>query len=266
MGVFNLVYPTSDEYDNEQGYVLGFSAANYSVLAANRTKSSILSQGSYLNISLPLSTELVVQTQHGYSEEANPVGPMLSAAGALNSGGEAAMLKRVFVDPMITYFNNISSTVSQQIYSNITEMSLKSEARREFTFSWLLVPKNNADAEAIVNICNAFREASYPVYTDLPERVYPPPIWAVYIIAAGGYDEELTRNWLGDPLVCVLASVAINKIPLDSTRATYFKVGDSAQPVATALSVVFKEFETGAARPGGRVVSKSEFLINPTGE
>lgn len=265
MGAITYVYPTSGEYDNEQGYVLGFSAADYSVLAANRTRSSILGGGSYLNIALPLSTELVVQTQHGYSEEANPVGPMLSAAGALNSGGEAAMLKRVFVDPMITYFNNISSTVSQQIYSNITEMSLKSEARREFTFSWLLVPKNNADAEAIVKICNAFREASYPIYTNLPERVYPPPIWAVYILTAGGYDSELTTNWLGDPLVCVLASVAINKIPLDSARATYFKVGDAAQPVATALSVVFKEFETGAARPGGRVVSKSEFLNNPTG-
>lgn len=256
----NLYYPTSDEYDNEQGYVLGFSAANYSVLADRRTRSHILNQGNYLNIGLPLSTQLLIQTQHGYSEQANPVGPLLSAAGALNSGGEAAMLKRVFVDPMITYFSNISSTVSQQIYSNITEMSLKSEARREFTFSWLLVPKNNADAIAIVNICNAFREASYPVYADLPERVYPAPIWAIYIMADGGYDEELTRQWLGDPLVCVLASVAINKLPLDSARATYFKVGASAQPVATALSVVYKEFETGAVGTNGRVVSKSEFL------
>jgi len=260
MGVRDLYYPTSTEYDNEQGYVLGFSAADYSVLASQRTRDWILGGGSFLNIGLPLSTELVVQTQHGYSEEANPVGPMLSAAGALNSGGAAAMLKRVFVDPMITYFNNISSTVSQQIYSNITEMSLKSEARREFTFSWLLVPKNSADAAEIVDICNAFREASYPIFADLPERVYPPPIWAIYIMAAEGIDMGLTRNWLGDPLVCVLASVAVNKLPLDSTRPTYFKEGDAGQPVATALSVVFKEFETGAAIPGGKVVSKSEFL------
>jgi hypothetical protein len=263
MGTTDLYYPTSDEYDIEQGYVLGFSAAPYSVLASERTRDHILADGAYLNIALPLPTELVVQTQDGYSEEANPVGPMLSAAGALNSGGEAAMLKRVFVDPMVTYFNNISSTVSQQMYSNITEMSLKSEARREFTFSWLLVPKNKQDADAITNICNYFREASYPVYADLPERVYPAPIWAIYILAAdsNGADDTLTRNWLGDPLVCVLAAVAVNKLPLDSTRPTYFKNNDgTVDPVATALSVVFKEFETGAAIPGGRVVSKSEFL------
>jgi hypothetical protein len=261
MGTTDLYYPTIDEYDNEQGYVLGFSAAPYSVLASERTRGYILGESAYLNIALPLPTELVVQTQHAYSEEANPVGPMLSAAGALNSGGEAAMLKRVFVDPMVTYFNNISSTVSQQMYSNITEMSLKSEARREFTFSWLLVPKNKDDADAITNICNYFREASYPVYADLPERVYPAPIWAIYIIASEGIDVSLTRNWLGDPLVCVLSSVAVNKIPLDSTRPTYFKNNDgTVDPVATALSVVFKEFETGAAIPGGRVVSKSEFL------
>jgi hypothetical protein len=147
------------------------------------------------------------------------------------------------------------------MYSNITEMSLKSEARREFTFSWLLVPKNKDDATAITNICNYFREASYPVYADLPERVYPAPIWAIYILAAEGIDDSLTRNWLGDPLVCVLAAVAVNKLPLDSTRPTYFKNNDgTVDPVATALSVVFKEFETGAAIPGGRVVSKSEFL------
>lgn len=255
-----LYYPTSAEYDNEQGYVLQFYAGSYSVLAFERTR-TFITNSPYLTIGMPLPTELLVATEHAYSEEANPVGPMLSAAGALNSGGEAAMLKRVFVDPMITYFNNISSTVSQQTYSNITEMSLKSEARRVFTFSWLLVPKNLDDAIEITRICNAFREASYPVYSDLPERIFPAPLWTLNIGADGGIDDDLTRNWLGDPLVCVLVSVGINKLPLDSSRATYFKGPDgSVQPVATSLSVVFKEFETGASNSSGVIVSKSEFL------
>jgi hypothetical protein len=252
----NLKYPITPEYDREQGYVIGFCAKQYSVRANERTRSWI-KDGPYLNIYLPIPGELVVQTAHGYSEEANPVGPMLTAAGALNSGGDINLLRRVFVDPMLTYFSNISSTTSQQMYSNITELSLKSEARREFEFGWLLIPKNECDAQQISEIANVFREASYPVYADLPERIYPPPIWALYIANAVGEVPALTRNWLGDPMPCVLASISVNKVPLDSKRVTYFTDG---QPIATAISVLFKEFETGAIGPGGFVYSKSEYL------
>jgi hypothetical protein len=256
--ITNLKYPITQQYDREQGYVIGFSAADYSVRADQRTRDSIIAERSYLNIVLPIPGELVVQTAHGYSEEANPVGPMLTAAGALNSGGDINLLRRVFVDPMLTYFSNISSTTSQQMYSNITELSLKSEARREFEFGWLLIPKNECDAQQISAIANAFREASYPVYADLPERIYPPPIWALYIGNRTAPQPGLTRDWLGDPMPCVLVSVSVNKVPLDSKRVTYFTDG---QPIATAISVLFKEFETGAIDPQTRVVlSKSEYL------
>ncbi len=253
-----LSYPLNQQYDSEQGYVIVFDAANYSVRASERTREAVSGGGNnFLTIVMPIPGDLVIQTAHGYSEEANPVGPMLSAAGALNSGGNINLLKRVFVDPMLTYFSNISSTTTQQMYSNITEMSLKSEARREFEFGWLLIPKNQADAIAISNICNAFREASYPVYADQPERVFPPPIWRLQIAGIDGTSPGLTRNWLADPLVCILASVSINKVPLDSKRVTYFTDG---QPVATALSVLYKEFETGAVDNTRFVVSKSEYI------
>jgi hypothetical protein len=258
---FNLKYPITQQYDKEQGYVIGFSAAPYSVRASERTRSAIIGGGNTItNIIMPIPGELVVQTAHAYSEEANPVGPMLTAAGALNSGGDINLLRRVFVDPMLTYFSNISSTTSQQMYSNITELSLKSEARREYEFGWLLIPKNQCDAIYIQAIANAFREASYPVYADLPERIYPPPIWAMYISDEIEPNPDLTRNWLGDPMPLVLASVSVNKVPLDSKRVTYFTDG---QPVATAISVLFKEFETGAIGPGGFVYSKSEYLSLP---
>jgi hypothetical protein len=253
-----LQYPlVGSEYNLEQGYVLGFQAAPYSVLSDLRTRSGIGSRA-FLNITMPIPGNLVTQTQHAFSEEANPVGPLLTAASAVNSGGEAALLKRLFIDPMLTYVSNISSTTSQQMYSNITELSLKSEARREFEFGWLLIPKNSGEAKAISLIANAFREASYPVYSDLPERIYPPPLWKIYIADAGGERGPLTRDWLGDPMPCVLLSTSVNKVPLDSNRPTYFTNG---QPFATAISVIFKEFETGAINPSnGFVESKSEYL------
>ena len=244
----------SGSYIGEQGYSIRMYAKEYSVLAGLRTRNAIAA-APFHTITLPIPGNLVTQTQHGYSEEANPVGPMLTAAGALNSGGTANLLKRVFIDPMLTYFSNISSTTTQQMYSNITELSLKSEARREFEFGWLLIPKNETEATAVANICNVLREASYPVYAGGPERIYPPPIWTLRIAASNGDDLGLTRDWLGDPMPCVLAGISVNKVPLDSNRPTYFTNG---QPFATALSVIFKEFETGAIGNGGFVISKSE--------
>jgi len=254
----SLQYPLlSSDYNLEQGYVLGFQAAPYSVLSDKRTRSGI-GLRSFLNITMPIPGNLVAQTAHAFSEEANPVGPLLTAASAANSGGQAALLKRLFIDPMLTYVSNISSTTSQQMYSNITELSLKSEARREFEFGWLLIPKNQAEARVISDIGNAFREASYPIYSDLPERIYPPPLWKIYVGNSGGENKALTRNWLGDPMPCVLAAISVNKVPLESNRPTYFTTG---QPFATAISVLFKEFETGAINPNtGFVESKSEYL------
>lgn len=253
-----LQYPIiGSDYNQEQGYVLGFQAAPYSVLSARRTRAGI-GANAFLNITLPIPGNLVTQTGHAFSEEANPVGPLLTAASAVNSGSEGALLKRLFIDPMLTYVSNISSTTSQQMYSNITELSLKSEARREFEFGWLLIPKNPAEASVISQIANAFREASYPIYSDLPERIYPPPLWKIYVGNSSGESKSLTRTWLGDPMPCVLVATSVNKVPLESNRPTYFTNG---QPFATAISVLYKEFETGAINPNtGFVESKSEYL------
>ena len=101
----------SGSYIGEQGYSIRMYAKEYSVLAGQRTRNAIAA-APFHTITLPIPGNLVTQTQHGYSEEANPVGPMLTAAGALNSGGTANLLKRVFIDPMLTYFSNISSTTT----------------------------------------------------------------------------------------------------------------------------------------------------------
>ena len=43
----------------------------------------------------------------------------------------------------------------------------------------------------------------------------------------------------------------------NSKRVTYFTDG---QPLATAISVLYKEFETGASDGSGYVISKSEYI------
>ena len=249
-----LQYP---QLNDELFYASMFRAAPYSVLAKERTRRHVNSNP-FVEIVLPIPNSHISSTQQAYSEEANPVGPMLSAAGAANAGGNKKLLKKTFEEPFLMYLKNISSTTSQISYSNITELSLKSEARREFRFSWFLVPKNQRDAESVATICEAFRVNSYPFYAGSAERITPPPLWALSMIPIneGTSSDELTAAWLGSPLVSVLTTVEVNKIPIDAERPTHYYSG---QPVATVLSLVFKEFETGAINSGGLISSKSEY-------
>ena len=247
-------FPTST--GNEVFYGMQFLAAPYSVLAVERTRAWV-GDNSFLDIILPLPNSHINSTQQSYSEEANPVGPMLSAAGLKNAGSMGKLLKKNFEEPFLTYLQNLSSTTTQISFSNITEMSLKSEARREFRFNWFLVPKNQDDALAIATICEAFRVSSYPYYADSAERITPPALWnlSIFSNADVGTVDELSAAWIGAPLVSVLLTVDINKVPIDSERPTFTYTG---QPVATVLSLVFKEFETGAIGSKGEILSKSE--------
>jgi len=230
-----------------------FEAAEYSVLSLDRTRSAI-SARAYDYIQLPLPLGIQIATEHGYSEGANPVGPMLSAAGEANAGSSAALFKRAFIDPVLTVMEGFATTSTQQSFSNITEMSLQSEARREFNLVYLFTPKDFGEAQLITEICDAFRTNSYPTATEVPERILPAPLWRLQVMGEGD-SEYLTRAWFGDPLICVLTNVSINKIPFgEADTARFFQDGS---PMATTLSLKFKEFETGTYY-NGRVVSKSE--------
>jgi len=237
-------------------YGVLFEAAEYSVLAADRTREAIsVRRTDYILLPLPLG--LNISTAHQFSEGPNPVGPMLSAAGEANAGGAGALLKRAFADPIATIAENMNSTSTQQMFSNITEMSLISEARREFKFKYLLVPKTFNENTQIGDICEAFRTASYPLATEVPERVLPPFLWRLQVVGLGD-SAQLSKLWLGDPLVCVLATVEINKIPFgDEDTSRFFQDGG---PMATSLTLIFKEFETGTVY-NGSVYSKSEISV-----
>lgn len=247
-----FIFPLNDT--PEIPYWILFQAAEYNVLAVNRTRSAISSRA-FDYIQLPLPLDINIETSHTFSEGVNPVGPILSAAGEANSpGGRVGLLRRAFLDPILANFEALSSTSTIRRFTNLTEMSLVGEARREFKFGYTMVPKDFNESSAIGDICEAFRVASYPEATSIPERVFPPPLWRIQVIGQGN-SEYLTRQWLGDPLVCVLTNVSINKIPFgEQTPAKFFQDGS---PAATSLTLTFKEFEQGTYK-NGLVFSKSE--------
>jgi hypothetical protein len=101
----------------------------------------------------------------------------------------------------------------------------------------------------------------------LPERSYPQNLWSLYVsrgnvapTVSTSSDEftpgNLTANWLGEPLVCVLQSVVVKKNDEADSIVRYLPNGNSS---VTLLGLLFTEFETGTYFPQFNATwSKSE--------
>lgn len=252
-------------YAAEQPLWLNFFAAPYSLKNNERTRPGVINRA-FAKIQLPLPKEPGYQIAHNYGESNNnPVGPVLSRSGLGNVGGVglgglATQIART-LQPALFYAERMFATSTYRRFSNIAEMSLVSEGRKQYFFQYILVPKNNDESIQIEEIVGTFRKASYPaVASGLPERSYPQNLWALAVtkgngIALGG-EENLTANWLGEPLVCVLNTIIVKKNDDADTVIRYLPNGGSS---VTLLGLVFTEFETGTYVPDVNATwSKSE--------
>jgi len=258
---FNLSYPLGNYY-SEQPLVLRFAVAPYSLLAPKRTRAAILGTENFGNIFLPLPKEPGYQLSHEFGEGSNPVGPQISFASVMNSGGW---------DNMDTLFNRLIAkgtfqeeymyaTSTFRRFTNITEATMVSEARKEYNFEYIFVPKNQYESLEVNSIVGSFRKLSYPQVADgLPERSYPQNLWALEVLNGpnygGGFSENLTADWLGEPLPLVLQSVTVKQNDRSDSIVRYLPSGFSN---FTLLALSFIEFETGSMNSNGALRSKSE--------
>ena len=260
----SYIYP-SGIYRAEQPLFLNFYAANYSLKNFERTRAGVINRA-FAHIQLPMPKEPGYQAVHQFGESnSNPVGPLISRAGLANSGGvniggALNMVARV-LQPALFYHERLFATSTYRRFSNIAEMSMVSEARKQYFFQYILVPKSNEESIAIEEIVGTFRKSSYPTLaSNLPERSYPQNLWALKVtpgngVALGG-EENLTANWLGEPLVCVLQTVIVKKNDDVDSVIRYLPNGGSS---LTLLGLVFTEFETGTYVPEANATwSKSE--------
>ena len=252
-----LIYPLGQS-NAEIPFWCIFSCSSYSVINDKRTRDGI-SANSFLKIALPFTSEPKMTLKHEFSEGTNPVGPVLSMAGLKNTnGGEAALIDRMAA-PAAAFYEASFTTDTYRRFSNVTESTMTSEARRNFSFKYLFVPKNAAESEMVDAIVNSFRNFSYPkVVPSLPERSFPQNLWTITAVSNAANSLYLTSSWLGDPLPCVLTSMEVDKgDPADPV----LKVLPNTRAHTTMLTVSFAEFETGTYAPryqGGRLLSKSE--------
>jgi len=252
-------------YAAEQPLWMNFHAANYSLKNFERTRPGVINRA-FAHIKLPMPKEPGYQASHQYGESnANPVGPLISRAGLANSGGfniggAINMISRV-LQPSLFYHERLFATSTYRRFSNIAEMTMVSEARKQYFFQYILVPKTNEESIGIENIVGTFRKASYPTLaSNLPERTYPQNLWSITVTRGNGVslggDANLTANWLGEPLVCVLNTVIVKKNDDADSVIRYLPNGGSS---LTLLGLVFTEFETGTYVPQANATwSKSE--------
>jgi hypothetical protein len=254
-------------YASEQPLWMNFFTAPYSLINRERTRPGVVSRSQF-HIQLPMPKEPGYNVQHEFGESnSNPVGPILTKAGLANSGGGMNMLERIAA-PAMAYYERVFATSTYRRFSNIAEMSMISEARKQYFFQYVFVPKNNNESIAVEEIVGTFRKCSYPaVASGLPERSYPQNLWAMTVsrgngVALGG-EGNLTANWLGEPLVCVLNTVMVKKNDDADSIIRYLPNGGSS---ITLLGLQFTEFETGTYVPGANAVwSKSEISYNSFG-
>lgn len=252
-------------YASEQPLWMNFFAAPYSLKNVERTRAGVINRAEFQLI-LPMPKEPGYQIQHNFGESNNnPVGPVLTRAGLANSGGfnttgAINMMSRL-LQPALFYHERMFATTTYRRFSNIAEMSMISEGRKQYSFQYIFVPKNAEETIQVENIVGTFRKCSYPaVASGLPERSYPQKLWTLAVtrgngVALGG-DIGLTANWLGEPLVCVLNTVVVQKNDEADTVIRYLPNGASS---VTLLGLVFTEFETGTYVPeANQVWSKSE--------
>lgn len=259
MANYTFQYPTGLRAA-EQPLWLTFWSAIYSLKNFERTRSGVINRA-FAQITLPMPKEPGYLVAHEFGESNNnPVGPMITAAGVANSGGALNILKRK-LQPATFYWERMFATSTYRRFSNIAEATMVSEARKKYFFQYLFAPTNEEETNQVENIIGTFRKSSYPsVASGLPERSYPQNLWAMNVwkgnAAAFGGEINLTENWLGEPLVCVLETVKVQK---NDEIDPVVRLLPNGAPAMTMLGLVFSEFETGTYDPSDNaVLSKSE--------
>ena len=247
-------------YSAEQLVWANFYVATYSLRNVDRLRSSVQTRA-FQHIKLPLGSKVGFEAQHEFGEGFNPIAPTYQfAPNIANNGGrtnEINIRAREMAPAgfLVEYHYGNQSPLRR--FANITELTLVSEARKVYEFKYMLVPKNKQESEAIESICGAFRKTSYPVVAGgLPERTYPQNLWTIRV---NGPNEDVnyTGDWLGDPLVCVLKTVSVQKN--NESTDPIVRVLPNGQPSYTILGLKFEEFETGTYDPDeDEVLSKSE--------
>lgn len=259
-------YPLG-EYAAEQPWWLNFYSAPYSLINVERGRIGI-QQRAQVHVKLPFPREVGYSATHEFGQGWSPIIPNLfySPNIANNGGSDNDISRGILRSRMnqsaryVEEYNAASSENPIKRFTNLTELTMVSEARKKYVFEYIFAPKNNAESLAVENVVGTFRKFSYPVVAlGLPERSYPQKLWVIKVTNNNSIT-PVTENpdavWLGTPLPCVLKSVAVRK---NDKNDPIIRILPNGYSNFTMMSLTFEEFETGTFDPiAQEILSKSE--------
>ena len=163
-----------------------------------------------------------------------------------NSGESGTMMAEATVTKLIDVIPGLGGIGAAMdikrgfVRNNRLEMLFEGIGRREFTFSFKMMPKSEAEAKSVRTICEMFRFYMSPSFIgDIGTSrtmAFPATFDIKYLYAFGKENRFLNKI---STCVCTQANITYG-----GERVQFFRpTGDGAPPVETQLDLTFKELE-----------------------
>lgn len=135
--------------------------------------------------------------------------------------------------------NQMLGAISGTILNPNTEMLYQGQDLRTFSLSFKMTPRTDKEAKIIRQICNTFKKASMPYIGGQVIGVFQAPslLKIPNVCKVSFMNGSNLHDYLPQYKLCAIAGVEVNYTP-DGSYAT---VGQKGSPVATQLTISFKE-------------------------
>ena len=161
------------------------------------------------------------------------------AGGALSDSGE--MTLKAAADTIAPGAKAAIELASGKVTNNRLEMVFQGISRRSFSYSFKMMPKSEAEASAVDEICRMFRFYMAPSFDDNISSSRTMIVPATFDITYMNMNKE--NSFLNKISTCVLESC---NVTYGGERVQFFRPhsdGSGAPPVETNIELQFKELE-----------------------
>ena len=251
----NLTFPApSDPTYNEVPLWINFYGAPYGTFSQSRTRSTVVSR-SRVRINLPFPTQLNTLNKINYSNTNSPQSLMVE----LGLKDQAAEFATGLTEKAKSFFSG-----GNVITFDHMETVLSPGGRRTHLFEYNLIAKTIASAQQANEIALAFQSNMHPIADTASIYTMRHPFLWYFVTEQGG------RYFDGDPMVSVLNSVDVNRVPIQNLP--YYIVGNvgsvQKMPLGLNIKLAFTELEP-AFKPSttgtNTLINRSERIIGGSG-
>jgi len=245
--------PRGDIFENDIPVWMDFYANNYSTFSKNRTRSAV-QHNPITYISIPYPQQHTTLNSQRYSGAGSLNVRAIETQNPLAIVGQMGMATG---DKIASYFRG-GNVLSFDHFESV----LQPGDRRTHYFNMNLIAKTAAQATAANDIALSFQTNVFPIITDNLFTMRHPPLWAFGARLVGGGMNDYRKSqsyWDGQPLVCVLNAVDINRSVILNTPFA----GTDKSPIGINIKLSFTELEPALSDGSGKnIISRSERFAN----